>query len=657
MNTGFNSINVPDSEATLERAANSYKDFPAIDCLQRYFLSNIIIRAFEDDVINGDYIKLWDDDNPNRFAFYSMNGYTMTSGDTIDLSITMDPLLTCGGVDNIDLLDGVVTRRTVHSEEMGLFNEYEEDPYLVPRRIVQRMVGEYFGPGDEVGKSELAKTSLIIKSCYDLSTHGEIQIKADTTALQVSETSLSGQWLGSPVLDEQTGESSVVMFNDYYDGRFHSDTDYNLKDGSIYTVLDNHGDGASDSRNQFMQNIKKLVGYGRTDIIQNAYLVPSIYAKTFITNKIVDVVRFVDPKYISSAAGEPSIKTKMLQTHVRDVYKDVYEPFNERALYGKHFAFTFIARGSGEKVTVNPEMIDDNNGSIYPKIYLTVDVRPTGGVTFYIGTKYKIEGIDKDTVKVTNTNLPSVELKSAPWPTMAITTLATQGVELNAKKFAENTWLSDLKTETEAWFSVNSPTQKSSISAIMPHAILESADRNNLLVNAITDTEKAEIFGSTGKSGLLNLASSAANGNEYSKMFLERNMDRTREKREFLQANMPQVQVLSSGSTDDVTIFGHSVVVYRSLISVDDLKRFDRILNQFGWKITEPIEKRFITGRVGVSTKPKVKYSYLEASGVSVKCDTVPKSVREDLANVLSGGLRIWHTDPKNVKYTDKNEL
>ena len=584
----------------------------------------------------------------------------MTSGDTIDISITMDPLLTCGGVNNIDFLDGVVSRRTVADKGLLYYDsyEYEDDPYLVPRRLVQSMVGEYFGPGEEVSKSELAKTSLVIKSCYDLAAHGEIQIKSDTTALAVSETSLSGQWLGSPVIDEQTGEESTVYFDDYYDGGFHSDEDYNLKDGSLYTVLANHAgmNGRYDNRDQFMQNLKKLVGYGRTDIIQNAYLVPSIYAEKFIHAYGVHVIRFVDPIYISSDAGRPSIETKELQTSIRDAYKDKYEPFNERALYGKHFAFTFIARGSGEKVTINPEMIATNTGSIYPKICLTVDVRPNGGVTFYIGVKSGGRGLDQNSA-FSNTHLPSVSLKSAPWPTMAITTLATQGVELNAKKFAENTWLSDLKTETEAWFSVNSPTQKSSISGIMPHAILSSADRNNLLVNAITDTEKAEVFGSTGKSGLLNLASSAANGNEYSKMFLERNMDRAREKTEFLQANIPQVQVLSSGSTDDVTIFGHSVVVYRSLIGVEDLKRFDRILNQFGWKVTEPIEKIFVTGCGGTSNKPTVKYSYIEASGVSVKCDTVPKSVREDLANVLSGGLRIWHTNPKNVKYTDKNEL
>ena len=140
MNTGFNAVNVPDKESTLESSAKSYKDFPAIDCLQRYFLSTISIRAFEDDIINGDYIKLWDENDPKKFAFYAMSGYTMTSGDTIDLNIIMDPLLTCGGVDNIDFLDGITSRRHLSRYDVP---PIEDDPYLVPTHVEKFLVGEY----------------------------------------------------------------------------------------------------------------------------------------------------------------------------------------------------------------------------------------------------------------------------------------------------------------------------------------------------------------------------------------------------------------------------------------------------------------------------------------------------------------------------------
>ena len=91
MNTGFNLINVPDSPSLLEQKTS--KKFGVIDCLQRYFLPSITIRATEDQVIHGDFLKLYDVDDPDKYAYYVINSYTMTSGDTVTLDVTMEPLL------------------------------------------------------------------------------------------------------------------------------------------------------------------------------------------------------------------------------------------------------------------------------------------------------------------------------------------------------------------------------------------------------------------------------------------------------------------------------------------------------------------------------------------------------------------------------------
>ena len=181
MNTGFNSLNVPDSETTLNTAAESYTDFDVIDCLQRYFLDTITIRAFEDQIIHGDYLKIWDPQNVSHYAFYSITGYNMTSGDTIQLGVVMDPLLTCGGVDNIDFLDGTTNRYNASDNKMDARN-VEDDPLLIPQNIHLMCLGEYFGDEyDDYSPGGIylgGSNNLMVASMYPIFTPDKLKIES-----------------------------------------------------------------------------------------------------------------------------------------------------------------------------------------------------------------------------------------------------------------------------------------------------------------------------------------------------------------------------------------------------------------------------------------------------------------------------------------------
>ena len=139
-NTGFDPVNVPASKSVLETAAGGrYADFGPLDIHQSDFQPVIKIRCphGEDDVIGADYLALKTTiaatetmSAHNKYTYYSIVSYEMTSPDVAVLSVVMDSFLTAGGINGVTFIDGVTERHHVADD---LFGEYcEDDPMLVP---------------------------------------------------------------------------------------------------------------------------------------------------------------------------------------------------------------------------------------------------------------------------------------------------------------------------------------------------------------------------------------------------------------------------------------------------------------------------------------------------------------------------------------------
>lgn len=656
MNTGFNSINVPDSEQTLQSAASSYKDFPAIDCLQRYFLNSIVIRAFEDDVIQGDYIKLWDDQRPTRFAFYSMSGYTMTSGDTVDLNITMDPLLTCGGVDNIDFLDGMTSRHHIGSQDEGQ-DITEEDPYLIPKKIYKIGIGECYGreSGQRafVGQGDFI---LIITSCYNLDSNAKIELQPSVKFETSESGSTEGLMTTTPILDDADINYNITPIMMGYDTVF---GDNPICDGKGYYAVTK-----LDANDRIFKRLSKLIAYGRSDVITDAYFVPRIYLDSdaiqvdsdggFISRMNLgdkpklfihsgnDV--FVPYLFVSDNCNVDDLTGSVIGAYDVTLYNA------SRIAKGKHFAYTYLCKESGEIVDVNPE--DTTNPS---DVRVNVDPRRTGQVNYYIPNKRYYPTTDSGEIYVHNEGDDSCYTKigGKNWDGAALTTMASAGSFLEAQTAAAQSNLKDVSTLVNNMFNVNSGAYgsinpaniiSSDIENYQMHLAGADASGAGRFVSGVTGLEAATLGYKSANNNIsysmANYASQAIQGNEYAKAYTDRAIERASEQRAIVNNSIPQTQVVSSSSGNNV-MTGYGLIVFRSIISKEDVLRFDRILNQFGWKITEPIKKAFL--------KNRRDYNYIDASGVSIKCDTVPKSVRNDLANLFNGGVRIWHKKP----YTD----
>ena len=86
---------------------------------------------------------------------------------------------------------------------------------------------------------------------------------------------------------------------------------------------------------------------------------------------------------------------------------------------------------------------------------------------------------------------------------------------------------------------------------------------------------------------------------------------------------------------------GNGVIAYRYHPTATDIKRMDRILSEYGYKKTKPLElSDFFVGK---------HFSYVQASGVQIT--NLPKWWADGAAQQLEAGVRVWKERPNVAAY------
>ena len=702
--TGFNSINVPDSENTLIAASSNIRTFNTMDILQRYFLSKITIRAFEDDVITADYLKIYDENNEKKYAFYSITGYNMTSGDVVDLAVVMDPLLTCGGIDNIDFTDGMTRRHHVHDEQ-DVFGAYQEDdPLLIPTRVYCAQAGGYGDITDDMSIIAISNYEIYEDSVIKCNNNRHLNVISDGNngyTISSQQDEINDENNDIPIFritPERIPRSGTKMDIGTPFGIYQADKNVLNSYGDIYHVFKCKTSPLNGEKSQlevFMNIVNRLIEYGRNDIIKNVYLVPMRIMQSQgygdfsnpkgkwsvgynreegpclkISNNLIshivfdnehgtipDPVRnyydatYTDLMYIDqdyAASG----------TNVSTIY-ECLGICNKRVFYGKHFAYTFVSPTSGEKCTINPEQLNANPvvsldnpaQDNLPYIAFTADIRENGRPTFYIYT-YGDSDVEVQSTPVSKDvyrRVPKYKINGSTWPTMSISTIAARNYAINRDTYQFNAEASAIKSAMQMYHDIN-PIGDAGVMDT-PAALMQMAN------NATKPTNEREVLGAyMGAQDRMGYAtpilpsaavSEAIAGSTLALNIANREIEKASEREQFITANLPQVEVISKSSGDGI-VTPNGLLIYRNYIDKEDVKKFDRILNQFGYKITEPMKKEFLNN--------KPLYNYVEVSGAQVVAKNVPKSVRKDLANLFSTGVRIWHWKP-DYDYSKENHI
>lgn len=117
-NTGFNSVNIPDSPAVLATA--SQKTFASNWLLQNKDLTAVRLNATWEEVQNIDYVSIGN-------SYYYVKGITMLTEVCAELSLVLDGLTTAGGVNAVGITGGWCKRS--HTGTDTLFANNIPEPW------------------------------------------------------------------------------------------------------------------------------------------------------------------------------------------------------------------------------------------------------------------------------------------------------------------------------------------------------------------------------------------------------------------------------------------------------------------------------------------------------------------------------------------------
>lgn len=117
-NTGFNSVNIPDSPAVLATASS--KTFASNWLLQNKDLTAVRLNATWEEVQNIDYVAIGN-------SYYYVKGITMLTEVCAELSLVLDGLTTAGGVNAVGITGGWCKRS--HTGNDALFDNNIPEPW------------------------------------------------------------------------------------------------------------------------------------------------------------------------------------------------------------------------------------------------------------------------------------------------------------------------------------------------------------------------------------------------------------------------------------------------------------------------------------------------------------------------------------------------
>lgn len=666
--TGITLFNIADSEAVLDAAASSKMTVPTMDILQLYFNTKIVIRAFEKDVEQADFLKLTKEaegTEPAKSAFYSISTYTMTSGDTIELSVNMEPILTAGGLsvllDSNTKMEGAVSRHhfpvpNTYMEALAVVSN-EDDPLFAPSYPTKlELVDEIFAPVI-FGMENLLERSPEFNICAVTSINMDAansvsKITMGTTDPDTGDTNLTER------MDVRPSLVTVPHINYQVPGTYdeHIYQTEPVIGGiiprlggctGVLSIMDTDSDLTS-----FRQDLLKLIANNMTGIVEDIWMAPSAWIK-------IPVV------------GSNSLSGTQRTGHIHFFYDlpeeqegSVPPEFEIGAKIGKYNEYILVATGSGniKEVRIEDSLIlrDNTNRSIFTPVAGLSDPRPDGGVWFAVGkkgSKYK----NLQTEKVNNVQQPrgtKVELldkydilEGGKWYKVPMNVVGQPGYNASKHAFDMQQQSKDLAADVASVAGLQSYRNTADPVSWAIEKVksgIESVKLGNQLGTSVnpqmsipTDSWGGSYdFGVPGAHSYTmdsNFGNGILGGNDRIIGLANREIEKSAELAQFRASVVPQPVVVSK-STGDLDLQGNSLKVFKRSLDDRDEAKYTDLLNRFGYKDSKLFNKSYLNNRS--------RYNYIECTGLSVKIPGKSKELCARVADALCGGIRIWHVKP-----------
>ena len=681
-NTGFNSINFPADPQTLYLFDN--KKYPAMDLVQENFLSSIKIKATEDEIIDADYLRIGN-------AYYAINSYVMTSTDVVAFSVTQNAILSVGGIDELEYITGEVSRSTAIDSlditDMD-FNDYtirDEMLSFSERRPTRKY--RVFSKEDNVttgvqyekpwyGSSDKwyeAKGSEYILPIFSSAYDDTVPEEPDP-----SEQELLYDKAGAAIWATlQTAWVKKHQFNTEIEMSGHDiahsiDLRYKLPGVGLYTGTD------------IVNAALVMNGFGIDNVIVDSYAIP----KDFVDYD-------ANGGHILRLAGKSNRALISVGANGEFLFpgSNIFNGLNpiiRKIIQNQAVEVTIESMVTGASNTVTFAEIDpdvNSAGNVSIKVDMIADPSPTGAPYYKLVVKDHYG--DSGTVEGNAIDIMLGSIRGATWLEQPIvltgygrtrdslirnnswalrTTMYQNTLDYNESIKSIDFWerlvnVASLGFVNSAKGSMNLDNARSDNRYDLllnydgtPESVMNSATRGSQRMGA-ANSANVGLALNFGTNLLSNVAGRtfatdrmAASEYQLSNDMLAQN--RAEQLQEMISHPGIQAELRFPLSDSGQLLYGNGVLVSIKSMSVNDLFRYVRRLQQFGIACAGKMRRTLV---MRTDNEP---YNYIQANGVTVKYAddaTVKRKINKQLLNAITNmfaaGFRIWYEKPTDEAY------
>lgn len=656
-NTGFNAVNIPSSPDVLKQFTPH--TFPALEVLQDLGLSEIKIKATWRQAQEIDYICLYTpteiEGQVEKAVYYIVTGIPeMVATDVAKLPVVCDYYNTAGGINYIDILDGITSRVTVSkdipktgwnptSSEDYL---YGEDPLLAPsgplnlvtkwERVYSTDYHSYIETTLDLVQTDLTN---IGKVYYETEAEGVTSGQTVTPRVTVSD-------LTTTLVDAKLGNTTGTYIN---------------PETRIYRLDDETNGWAGDPDATARESIGAGIATARSLRVEDAIL-----NKVIIPVDAVEVTKEYQNWSRTYKDGTTKRRTDQKITYMKGVAKKAAVEFNSdyseygitihnnRLLYGSYTPIGMMTT-AGNKVELNMEQVSVGNGTVNIRSYTDPSL---GGCPYYMFERTDIS--PRTTIGDDEVGMFSQAVSGLTWKQAPLKFSETKGSLLNAIELRNSRMMAD----TSAANFVRSNDYAQSVNALntLMSSVGSVTSMNSGAMNAINDRSLSVLGMNRGVAGAIGGNAQGLVGSMTQGFVNDIGLDVQRQNAEasYLAAKgaeltqyavtqnvfVPEIK-FPYNSTFFRDLFGEGILLYRYKYSKADVKRIDKLLTMYGYKVTKQLEKKDFTSRQ--------YFNYIECSSLSVQAkgnyNTI--AVSDGISKQLQVGTRLWHVKPDSSHYTN----
>lgn len=685
--TGFNTINVPDKPSLLD--SFSYADTDVIDVISTYNNHTIRVKlAQAPDWQYYDYMRLGSGSNIANRAYYAITGFRFTSPDVIEFSVVQDAWLTLGGLDGftngeINILSGTTRRHHIPKDEDTYSDYNEDDEMLIPSDPIKVLkttdIGGYI---DDHSQGRHTPTSAtLVRTSVDLielanqlpdvinfpvqslsgDVTGNIPSPADFCYPKlVSDYTRVGLFSGRDKGFTMTANGARAK---YYGAigteSENTDVEFRLPNEAEFVAygvsIDSFSGFASDV-GKVNTGLSRARGMGYDTAVTASYSLPAnavsgrVYSQgsgqvDMLVGKIfVNAIRCVHEiggQWYDGRMPEEFEFEYWARNAIDDGSGNPVDLNNLRAIKGEYFKYEIVALSSGQKAEFLGENIVKASADIvgpdtyHPEytgvagagpILLTIcDPRPDG-------CPYFAYYDERNFVNIYNNSIKGLKWTEAP-----IRYEVSSGQAVESRRLANNTRVKDASARFENALVKAQQVRNDANSVIGAIGDFVSGD----WASAANRIQSPVLRATVGSS---DIGDRAIYGyDEVAQNQMRRFIERKAEQEEFFVNASVQVPEINFPMNDSIKeAVGNGALLVRYSLTGKDIAKFDKILNMYGYKHTAAIDESMLDNRS--------EYNYIEAAGVTFG-GTAAKFLREDLANMFTSGIRIWHVAPDPALY------